>query len=151
MNFTDYLFESLDSIFKISKREKENNVDFYCVEMSKLYRIFIEEIIDNGTHPYIGFERFANGDWHVKGVTKDLTAKEVLGLFGTIKKIISSRMFNSLYIRTDEKEKIQLYHNMMRKLNDHLDFGIVSRNDNGVLLYNGNHRPKIESKIKYKK
>lgn len=146
--FIVFLKESLNTSFKITKTEKgKYGVDLYYLNVNnKEYRIFIERS-DKSLH--IGFERNLNG-WEVTPITNDLTIKEIMGLFGTIKIIIENQTFDSIWIETDNAKKHQLYFNMMSKLNKDLKFSI-SRDDKSVLLYGGDYNPSISNKFKYKK
>ena len=154
MNFKDYILESLDSNFIIEKVEVVGNVSLYYLHMKndKNYRIFIEEVKDkSGVHLHLGFERKIGEYWVIDEITNDLTTKEVLGLFGTIKDLVLRKSFNSLFFITSEPKKAQLYHNMARKLNVYLKFKSIIRDKNSVIITDGTFNPSTLSKLKYKK
>jgi hypothetical protein len=148
MTFKDLMYESLDSSFKIIKQETAKyDAELYYLNMEKEYRIFIEES-DEILH--IGFERKINNDWKVTPLTNDLSTKEILGLFGTIKVLLEGRRFKGIWIETDNGKKHQLYFNLISKLNKKYKFSLA-RNDTSVYLYNGEHIPNMKEKFKYKK
>jgi len=152
LNFRDYIFESLNSSFDVVKTEVIDNVTFYYIDMTVNYRIFIEEIRENSLiHLHVGFERYIDDNWNVDDVTNDLTGRELLGLFGTVKSIVKMRKFNSLLFVSENHKKIQVYHNIARKLSGELNFSSVSRNDNMVIITDGSYTPRIYDKMKYKK
>lgn len=151
-DFIEFLKESLDSNFKILKVTKgKHGVDLYYIDMpNKFYRIFVETNVDKyGVHLHIGFEREINNKWDIIPLTDDLGTKEILGLFGTIKKILLDLKFNSVYMETDNPKKLQLYHNMAVKLNRELKFKHLTRDDRSITIYNGEYIP--NNKLKYKK
>lgn len=148
MNFISFLQESLDSFFKIHKTELgKYGADLFYIDINgKDYRIFVEES-DKSLH--IGFERKIDDKYEVTPITDDLSTLEILGLFGTILRIIKSKKFTAIWVETDNAKKNQLYFNMMTKLNRTLKFNLA-RDNNSILLYNGDHKPNIKDKFKYK-
>ena len=149
MNFIDFLQESLDSYYKIQKQEIGNfGAELFYIDVNdKEYRIFVEEV-DKELH--IGFERKIDNNFKLTPITNDLSTKEILGLFGTILRILKGRNFTAVFIETDNAKKNQMYFNMMTKLNRELKFNF-SRNDTSILLYKGEHIPNIKDKFRYKK
>ena len=149
MNFIDFLKESLDSYYKIQRQEiGAFGTDLFYININdKEYRIFIEAV-DKELH--IGFERKIGNNFEVTPITDDLSTKEVLGLFGTILRILKNRDFTAVFIETDNAKKNQLYFNIMTKLNRELKFNFA-RDDNSILLYNGQYSPGIKDKFRYKK
>ena len=146
----EYFCESLDSSIKILRTEiGKFDAELFYLDMVPEYRIFVEtDKKDN--YICVGFERKLNDTWTITPITDDLSAKEVLGLFGTIKIIVKGRKFNGLLVNTDNPKKNQLYFNMLSKLNHDLKM-IMVRDDKCILLYNGEYIPKFRDKFKYKK
>lgn len=147
--FLNFLNESLDSSFEINKKEKGMfNTDLYYVNIQdKKYRIFVEEQ-DKILH--IGFERLINGNWTISTITNDLNTKEVLGLFGTILKILKNMQFNGIYIETEDSKKGQLYFNIVTKMNRDLKM-VLTRNDHCIMLIKDKDVKINKSNFKYKK
>ena len=78
--------ESLDSHSEIEKIESENGFKFYYFNIEdKKFRVILE-VVDNETG--INFEQFLNGRYTASGISKNLSAKEVMLLFGTVFYII---------------------------------------------------------------
>ena len=130
MTFIELMFlESFDTNFKITKKEVGNlGVELYYLDMEKEYRIFIEEV---DFYLHIGFERKILDSWTVTPITDDLSTKDILGLFGTIKTLIESRKFKGIWIETDNSKKHQLYFNIINRLNREIKFTLV-RDDYSV-------------------
>ncbi len=152
----EYLInESLDTFYKIEKTEKKSDIEYnYFTINEKQYRMFSENL-DN--HFHIGFERYKEYDniWDIYGLTRDLSNKEVLGLFGTIKKYILSQKFKSINVSTYEVNKLSLYIRMMKKLcnelnNNGYDFKF-GNNDDFIFIYSDEtYNKNIFKEFKYK-
>jgi len=138
------IHETLNSSFNIIRKEKsktiENTVLYYIDVNGKDYRIFIER---NKDDIHIGFERFKNDEWHMNIQTNDLSAKELLGIFGTIKILLSQR-FKSIYIYTDDSKKFTLYRKIILKLNSelNLNFGLSTDDKSFTLYTKDGYKPK---------
>ena len=74
--------ESLDSHSVIEKNESENGFKFYYFSIEdKKFRVILE-VVDNETG--INFEQFLNGKYTASGISKNLSAKEVILLLLTL-------------------------------------------------------------------
>lgn len=113
--------ESLNSSFKIIKTGSIRGADVYYIDVnSKEYRIFIEKSQYDDQELHIGFERLYAGTWNINITTNDLTAKELLGIFGTIKKIVLNYKFISIHVETGNTRKYNLYKKILLKLSKEL-------------------------------
>lgn len=147
-----FIDESFDSKFKIKSKEKiDNSTTLYYFDIeNKEYRIFIEKIESN---IHFGFERLINNKWVINGVTNDLSQKDILTLFGTVKHIILMEKFKTLNVSTNEMKKYSLYKRMLEKLSSELsDEGYnfkLGSNKLFVFLYSEDEY--LPPKFKYKK
>ena len=118
------IFESLNTSYNIEKTEMSNNVQLYYINVNnKKYRIFIE---NNKNNLHVGFERYKNNKWVTQKETHDLSTKEILGLFGTIKKLVKNQKMKSLTVFSKEIQKNRIYIKMIQKLNNELG-GLTAR------------------------
>ena len=131
-----FIIESLDSFYPILKTEKDQNIIKHYVNIGEeQYFIFIETIKEEGIHLHIGFEWFNGVKYTTEGVHNKLNNKEVLGLFGTIYKIIKSLKFNSISVKTRDLGKYGLYTRLMSKLAKEINFISYSSNDEYIFIY----------------
>lgn len=145
--------ESLNSSFDIIKTETDaDKIKLYYIDVNgKDYRIFIER---SKEALHIGFERFYDNIWDVQTVTNDLSAKEVLGIFGTIKQILLRQKFNSVYVHTRNSKKAMLYRRLLYKLGVELnssstkDLNFVTDDKFLILSSDISYKPKFKYKIK---
>lgn len=150
------LKEAFDSKFKIDRKYKQRNVEFYELSISEhKYRIVIEYASYNEIQ--IVFELFDGKRYRVDGIHNTLNTKEILGLFGTILDILKKIEPRAIYIETPEDKKHRLYLRMLRKLKDEFDMSDVIFTDEGILAikYNENDfkvgvpsNPKLNFKYK---
>lgn len=133
MTFKELFLESFDSSYQVIKKEKIQNVQRFYLENfnDKIYRIYFEKVDDIIS---IGFERYID-KWFISGLTNDLTSKEVLQLFGTIKVLLKEQSFNGIFITSQEVNKSNLYFNMINKLNKEYKWS-VSRDDDSIYMVN---------------
>lgn len=115
MTFKEFLNESLDSFVDITKKEKDGNLEFYYFSINdKEFRIVLE-VEDFGTA--IIFEQKINNNYTYEGIQSNLSSKEVLTLFGTLKKqIINNIKTEKNYIYTDDKQKLRIYLKLLSKV-----------------------------------
>lgn len=120
--------ESLDSHSEIEKIESENGFKFYYFNIEdKKFRVILE-VVDNETG--INFEQFLNGKYTASGISKNLSAKEVMLLFGTLFYIIKKYSITLHYsVFTDDRKKFRVY---MRIL-----MGKGAKNIRYNFIYNG--------------
>ena len=152
-DFKNYIKESFDSSYETEYIGKGSfGVDLYLIPINdKEYRMFIEQI-DNDLH--IGFERKLNNKWTISEITNDLSTKEVLGLFGTLIKVVKYKRkkskIDSIYVSTEDFKKAQTYFNILIKVAKKINAKVI-RDENGITLY-FNDIETIKHKIfKYKK
>lgn len=131
MTFKEMFLESFDTSFQIIKKEHINGVNRFYLEHfnNKIYRIYFEKVDDIIS---IGFERFID-KWFISGLTNDLTSKEVLQLFGTIKVLLKEQSFKGIFITSQEVNKSNLYFNMINKLNKDYKWS-VSRDEDSIYM-----------------
>ena len=150
MRFRD-LLETMNSKYNIVKIEKKD-VDFYYLENinNEQYRVFIE---NNNNDLHIGFEWFDGTDWDISSRTNKLTAKEVFGIFGTIKHILKTeyKQIKSIFVFTLDSKKAQTYHNAIRKLALDFNLNSVVRDEVRILARNTNYNYKTKFKYKFNK
>ena len=120
--------ESLDSHAEIEKIQTENGFKFYyfSIEDNK-FRVILE-VVDDETG--INFEQFLNGKYTASGLSNNLSAKEVMLLFGTVFYIINKYSITEHYsVFTDDRKKFRAY---MRIL-----MGKGAKNIRYNFIYNG--------------
>ena len=151
----EYVKESLDSYHKILYTEKLDNIEFHYLDINgKMYRIFIERIVKEGTHLHIGFERKIDDKWSIYGLSGDLNTKEIFGIFGSIFNILKNTQWNSITFGSEELKKSRLYHKIFEKLVDKLNLKNleIEYNDKYISIYTEKtFKPKISFKYKYNK
>ena len=145
-----FVIESFDTSYEITKIIK-GNPDFYLINIDdKEYRIFIEKSEDDIKSLHIGFEyNHPSKGWTTEGLYGNLSAKEILGLFGSILKVLKTYRFNNIMFCTNEQKKFRTYIRMMTKLCKEFNFESTSHNDQCIFGFNGNNKPDV--KFKYKK
>jgi len=130
-------FESFDTSYNIQKIEK-GNPDFYYTDINgKIYRIFVEKVNHDGIHLHIGFERKIQSKWTTEGITNDLSTKEIMGLFGTVIKLVKSMRFNSITFGSHDVKKSRIYQSIFNKMihEFNLKNPYVSYDDYSVSIY----------------
>lgn len=68
------------------------------------YRILIFEIVKKNYPVEIGFERLTVNGWETNGIFDDISMRDIMALFGTIKYIISHKKYDCLVFGVSEKE-----------------------------------------------
>jgi hypothetical protein len=144
--------ESLNTPVNIYKTEKApSGVTYYYIKLgSKDYRIFTESLYVYGEqYIHLGFERY-NRDWSPLGLTNDLSMKEILSLFSTIKVVILMIKPEGIYIANKlEPGKITKYYNMLINM-DLKEYMYARLNDHSIILYKKDSLSDIELNKSYK-
>lgn len=108
LNFLEETNDSLDSFAKIEKIEYETGFKFYYFNIGeKKFRVILEVVEDETG---INFEQLLNGRYTTAGLSKNLSAKESMLLFGTVFYIINTYSITNHYsIFTDNIKKFRVY------------------------------------------
>ena len=122
------IYESLDSHSEIEKIQTENGFKFYYFSIEdKKFRVILE-VVDDETG--INFEQFLNGSYTAAGISKNLSAKEVMLLFGTVFYIIKKYSITEHYsVFTDDRKKFRAYNRIL--------MGKGAKNIRYNFIYNG--------------
>ena len=122
------VYESLDSYSEIEKIQSENGFKFYYFSIEdKKFRVILE-VVDDETG--INFEQFLNGSYTAAGISKNLSAKEVMLLFGTVFYIINKYSITEHYSGfTDDRKKFRAYNRIL--------MGKGAKNIRYKFIYNG--------------
>ena len=104
--------ESFDSHTEITKIESNSGFKFYYFEINeKKFRVILE-VVDDETG--INFEQFLDGKYTTEGVSKNLTASEVMSLFGTVLYIVRKYSITEHFsIFTDNLKKFRVYNRIL--------------------------------------
>lgn len=162
ISFKDFINESFDSYYRINDVRVINNVYFYYFSIRDLkYRIFVEPYENNPKEIHIGFELFNNrqNEYQIEGLIDELSAKEVLSLFGTILRILKDIKPTLVYVESNEPKKHRLYVNLMRRLMRELGLDTQFHDEHSVVIRKGSSKvntrgeisvSRIKSEFKYR-
>ena len=144
-----FIIESFDTSHIISKVEK-GNPDFYYFSIDdKEFRIFVEKAEDDNKSLHIGFEYLIpDKGWTIYGIHNTLSAKEILGIFGTIYNVLQKYKFNALMFCSSEHKKFRTYVRLATRLANSLNIKEVTHNNECIFLFNVDHN--LKPKFKYK-
>ena len=157
-----FVIEAFDTSYKINKKEKINaggNITtlYYIDINSKKYRVFVEESKDEiedkpNINLHIGFEYYdeVTKDFTIKGLHTVLGTKEVLGLFGTVLKILKTIAFDNIMVCSGESKKFRLYLRMVERLAKEFNIKNVTHNDECIFMFNSDYKPSFKFKYKIK-
>jgi hypothetical protein len=95
------------------------------------------------------FRKLRKNQWDKDMFTKDLTTKQVLGLFGTIYKVLDHYDYNAIVATTKDGKKLQTYYKVMDKLGGKLGMSI-SLSDNDIMLYKYMAKPPNKKRFNFK-
>ena len=112
-----FVIESLDTTHKIVRIQK-GNPDFYYFNIDENeFRVFVEKSEDSELDLHIGFEYYnPNKGWMISGIQDILSAKNVLGIFGTVFMVLKTYKFNSVMFCSNEPKKFRTYLRLMDRL-----------------------------------
>ncbi len=134
--------ESFDSSYKI-KRHFTNPItksESFDININgKFYQVTFDE--EPGSVIHIVFKRLDNGEWKIFDMTRDMGHKEMLGLFGTIKKQLLKKKFNAIAVYSNENKKLQFYIKLFEKFISDIkpDFKVLHIENEGVLIAGNVH------------
>lgn len=152
-SFREYVLESFDSSYEIQSTQQNGSVELFHFKINKeSYRIFIEKSAyysNINKEVQIGFEWFDGTKYTSEGLIGKLSTKEVMGLFGTVKKIIQNKKFDRIYIGTNNVDKFRLYLKICTKLSAELKYNFTSYKE-GEMGYIEIHN-ELKSTSPYKK
>lgn len=111
----EQITESLNTPVEFAKIEKDNNLIFLYFNIEdKEFRIVIEKVDDESA---IIFEQKINDAYTYEGMQNNLSVKESLSLFSTLKNI-KKYLNNKNYIYTDSKDKLRLYLKILKSIKE---------------------------------
>lgn len=143
-----FVTESFNTSLDIIKTEN-GNPDLYYIKIDEnLYRIFVEKAQDSSISLHIGFEYKSENGWVINGTFNKLDTKAVLGLFGTILKVLKRYKFDALMFCSREPKKFRTYVRMMDRISKEFNLN-TSHNDECIFAFKEEQNI-IKRKFKYK-
>lgn len=144
-----FITEAFDTSHIISKVEK-GNPDFHYFSIDdKEFRIFVERAENDNKSLHIGFEYLIPvKGWTIHGIHNNLSAKEILGVFGTIYNVLQKYKFSDLMFCSSEHKKFRTYLRLATRLATYLNVKEVTHNNECIFLFNvdTNNKPKFKYK-----
>ena len=143
----EQITESLNTPVAFTKIEKDNNLTFLYFNIEdKEFRIVIEKVDDESA---IIFEQKINEAYTYEGMQNNLSVKESLSLFSTLKNI-KKYLNNKNYIYTDSKDKLRLYLKILKSIKEVKFINYIENSVPYVIgfSYDENDQPRTSLAIK---
>lgn len=108
--------ESLNSPVNIYKTENDGNYSYYYFNINdKEFRAVIEKVQDESA---IIFEQKINSSFSYDGIVNNLSSKEVLSLFSTLKSFLYYIKTEKNYIFTNDEKKLNVYLKIIKSISE---------------------------------
>lgn len=115
-NFLNEINESLNTPVQIYKSENKNNLKFLYFKINdKNFRAVIEKVEDESA---LIFEQQINDSYTYSGIQNNLSSKEVLSLFSTLKTLLQHVETDKNYVFTDSYEKARIYLKILNSMKE---------------------------------
>lgn len=140
--------ESLDSPVNIDKIEKEGNLKFYYFYINDKEFRGILELSEDKESTNIIFEQKINGEFTTIGIQNNLSRKESLALFSTLKILNKYIKTKVNFIATDDPKKLRLYLKMMKIIPEIKSVTYESNPDYAVIRFSSEQKIDFSTKFK---